>query len=273
MRKALAILAVLGVTLPALGMDMTDPGVQVTIIYGDENSFQGNGWMGYTNNRKTGAAQLSSWGDYDDWETNRYMNGVIGGYDRAEVQAAIDLNVALYGGWDAKVLLTHPTWVGVPAGFDPVVGLFSADLPEGETVTSFYDSLSMNTRDVFGADDWTYGGTAYAQFEDFADTCVAGGDGMILEDQPWYQWIYNDPIAHNKVVVKVPNAMITEYLTNEDITGFFASNKQENDVAMDHYAGNQWTGRGFMVLEITPEPATLLLIAVGGVGLVLRRKR
>ena len=248
MKRTLAILLVVGY-LAGVGL-----GAPIVVKYTADDI---NGWQGYYNNRKGGQPWLR------DWNLASGQNDcVVARLDRAEIQAAIDSMVNQYGSWGAY-LVTTEAGGGLAAGFAPMGGMFDVDVCD-------YSSGSMNYRDVLGGDDWAYGATNYPSFKDAVLASEAAGDSMVCLGPAWTR--PNSIVATQfDLVVDIPEAMVQLYLDNDDADGFFFSGL--TDAIEVTYAYSQWSKAANLRLEITPEPATIMLIGLGGLGLLLRKRR
>ena len=214
---------------------------------------QDGGWRGFWNPDTKG--RPSNWGGAPE------CNADLGAFDRVAIQAAINTAIAAEGDWDAYLVVTHPDWgTGAMGSLVPVAGVYDVD------TTIVWGAMATHTD---GDSSWTDGAVT-GQFEPVMLT----GGSSVVEGSPSYTFRPNAIVpAQEDVVIDISEGLVQHFLDTASAGGFFVSGTQETEYQV--YGGNQWGGSGDIRLEIlpVPEPATMGLLALGGLGVLIRRKK
>jgi len=270
MRTLLVAIAISMLPLTAMAVVTdnmpADPGYQMGRDNGTDQFGVSNNWQGFYNPRghNGGSPTLDSWASGDT-----LSNCVLAGYvrqDLADTIAQADIDYG-YDQWQARVLLTPPTWVTWPNDIRLTVGVFTCEQIPWYSLNM--TSTKMDKDPVTGNNiPWPVGD---GKFEGMVNAEIPLGQAALVQMTSFtFPQSYNDPIVHWKFPVPVPNQWFRDYAAGL-YTGFFASNTGATPAS--HYNGNQWGhGSGYMDLEL-PEPATMGLLLIGSVVGLIRRKR
>jgi len=264
MRKALVILAFVAVV--ALCANLSQAGPRITAQCSQDN-FNMN-YPGETGMNKGGsgvyrfakAKQEGTW--YADWSYD----------DKAALKAGMAAWAAeggVYGVdyWVQFEIATGPYGVHGGKLFTPGISVFFADGPWAE-LQAANDFRAVDTSTVPPTMiRWAYNpDQTWKKFWDLTE---------ILNSAPvvgnWDQASIPAVYCWNRAVVD--QAVIDALVNDPTAMGLRAVDwlgQWYNDNAM---AKGQWGGGGRGRLLLVPEPATMLLIGVGAVGLMLRRRR
>jgi len=219
-------------------------------------------------------------------------------FDKVALQAEIDDAVATYGTWNAQILVSSGNdAVYFPPDWVPVVG--SADV--GSTTGYIaYQGDGMNSHPKNDWDDdgdpltppisylgdanqsqshgnagpgssgqWTdYAGVAMTRFTGAVLSGVPGGESMVSIDPDWSQFLWDDVIPCWTAVIEATD--VVNHYINSDALLLFASGNTSAGIPV--YGANQWGGQADIRVQITPEPVSLALLAMGGL-VALRRRR
>jgi len=208
-------------------------------------NIQYDGWRGW-NNHDAGASWMDSWGNHDDWGSATMCDAAVAEFDRAAIQTAIN-NVG-GGAYDAYLhIAVDLSYTANLAIARPVAGVFAIDnFPWGSATCS---------------------GTAF----EVNVTGNANGNNMVDDTHAWSYDTLSDRYMLN---LHVGQAMVDFYLAHTDADGMFISNANPNGSDLNERIAPPWgQGQPTFTLEIIPEPATLLLLGLGGLGALIRRKR
>lgn len=262
MRVLVALLVVLSVSSMAMAYaDLcTDPGIQLPQAGGYAKGTW-NAWYGGANVKGSGASGCTT----QLWGTGAASGGdcALVTFSVTDINAAIAATLSSNPNWDAY-LLCVPKSTGTVGGM-PVAGLFSQ--PNG---------VNWAATDMLGTQATT--GTSWDSTTTFEAMATAqgqlvGGDGTHFTQQAYtFTGVTTVPNVYR---IHVGKAMVDAYRNNTGYnwTGFFLSNAGASG-SIRLNTGEQWSqGAGYMDLEIigTPEPATLCLLAMGGLALLRRR--
>jgi hypothetical protein len=233
------------------------------------------GWSSYNGRSKP---SIMGWG-----ETSNGVAGAV--FDKAELQAAIDDAVATYGTWEAQILVTQVNWIStpIPIQFVPVVG--SADVGSSTGYIAYQGDganehpllqdprVNQAHRGAYGAipagGQWTDNtGTAQSMFYDAVNAGTGSGASMVSIAPAWSQFLWTD-IA-DSWTLEIDATGVVQHYVNSDALLLFASGV--GDIGVTVFGANQWGGAADIRVQITPEPVSLALLAMGGL-VALRRRR
>ena len=223
-------------------------------------------------------------------------------FDKAELQAAIDDTIAMYGTWQAEILVTQVNWVATPivANYVPVVGsadvgsstgyiAFQGDGANGHPLQRVYDhDGDPNTPDQLydwlgdarqngshresgpgSSGQWTdWSGTAQGMFAAAVLAGVGGGQSMVSVGPAWTQ--SSTETANFAWTALIEATDVVAHYVDSDALLLFASG--ETSAGPQVFGSNQWGGAADIRVKITPEPVSLALLAMGGL-VALRRRR
>jgi hypothetical protein len=254
-----AILNVSNQTRTTVSIDVTR-GVVSDTVNGDAN-----GWRGTFNNSKdTGGGSTAN---ADNWGTGT-GDCALFAPDKSELQSVV---TAAGTALDAWMLVPERNAVtGTP---NMVAGIFTADNIQWSSTALRYNKAND------AGDQWKYSGTSYADFEAMVAAGVLGGGAEVLVGAPFTTPILNlgtdaaGQGGNTNAVIKIHIGpeMVRDYL-NGAFSGFFVSNTDTTVGGVTIYGGTQWSnGIGSPSLMVTPEPATMVLLILGGLALIRRR--
>ena len=193
--------------------------------------------------------------------------GLIG-IDRTQLQAEIDAHGGVNGNWQVHYII--PLRVASQASV--ILGIFKADNdPNAIWIGDPGNSRPRATSVDAANTKWTSGGVQYSQFEQMVEAT-----GRYQETTGTLVTNALGATADSHVcmclVIPMDKSIVQAYLNDASFIGFFFSAVDPNQ-AIRGYGGDQWPdGVGCQSLQITPEPATLSLLALGGM-LIARRRR
>jgi hypothetical protein len=253
MREAILVAGVVGLLAGGAAGDTI-----VRRANAEEGFCWGVVWRGLWNTTHHG--EISFWNTREDNQSNC----AVAHFDRGAVQNAIN---AEGPNWDARLVATYYDWMSEAphAQMIPVAGLFTTDTWPSQPVDS--GNSTSHRADHANGVKWGLSGTEYGSFEAMVEATVAPGVASIAMPP----WSLRPGTGIIDIVVDIDDAMVTEYLNNTSVTGFYLSDHYEQNVDV---AGNsQAGGAHFLRLEFIPEPATMMLMGLGGLGLLLRKRR
>jgi hypothetical protein len=280
MRHLLTVGLVLAIVAPLSAQTIVEH-----MAYGPDPQFAGDpnqpnitwclGWSSWNGRSKP---TLTGWGS-----TAEGTAAAV--FDKAELQAAIDDAVATYGSWDAQILVTQVNWVTTPfpATFSPVVG--SADVGSGSGYFGYQDDganghallqdpkVNSPHRGAYGSipanPSWLdHTGTGQSYFGAAVQAGVGSGASALDTAPGWTQFLWTD-IADSWTAVIDAKDIVQHYVSSDALL-LFASNS--DSVGVTVFGANQWGGAADIRVQITPEPVSLALLAMGGL-VALRRRR
>jgi hypothetical protein len=284
MRKALAFLAVVSVASLALGAPSMDFPVARDSAFDMNNPNANAGAAGQARGAKATWWENSSWYDWDTTEIEAYIaaNGGMG------MVAKVEFFIRPVTLWARDE--TDPANIGI--GVYPL--LSQNDWAEGDGPSTggaynWTEGTLACTRNYAGHDYTTVGGTLPP-----ADTvaCVPwvepGGNAVEIRDTrlrgPKNLVDFISPVdragwaaAPYDIGVVLDPAFVADLLTNPINRGIILweyddlGHPDENWGVYLSEQGNQ--PDPYIRVTLVPEPASMLLIAVGGVGALLRRRR
>jgi hypothetical protein len=216
------------------------------------------GWRGGNNHDAS-----ATYGWMDAWPNNGSWGGwqdaTLAQFDRAALQSAINNMIDVAGGWDAKVIVTQPSWSSSanPAtslpGLQPVVGSAQVDA----AMINWTAAQSFTA----GLGAWMLNGTTYGTFGEAVLAGVSTGKSVVYDVIPWTteggptQW---------DVVMNPPENMIVQYMKNTSATGIFASAKTPYTAPLVIYT-NQNTGSDIRVrIDAPPAGASWINAVIAG---------
>jgi hypothetical protein len=281
MRHLLAVGLVLAVVAPLLAQTEVQH-----MAYGPDPQFAGDpnqpditwcvGWSSYNGRSKP---TLLGWG-----ETSCGVAGAV--FDKAELQAAIDDTVAMYGTWEAQIVVTQVNWITtpIPVQFAPVVG--SADVGSSTGYVAYQADganehpllqdprVNQAHRGAYGAipagGQWTdHTGTAQSMFYD-AVVAGVGSGASALDLAPSWSQEYGWPDTHPAWNIIIDATDVVASYVDGDALLLFAGAR--GDIGITVFGANQWGGDADIRVRFTPEPVSLALLAMGGL-VALRRRR
>ncbi len=222
------------------------------------------GWRG-TNSHSLTYCFIDHWPGSD---TGLKANATVAEFDRTELQTAINNQIAATGGWKAQIVVTQPQWEDawpIPANLGPVVGTVQVD----SSTLDWSQAIATNA----GNGNWRFSGTNYGDFVAACNAGVAVGKSSIITPTA-SQWIaFQDPTMFDpslwNIAIDIPQDLVTGYIANPAATGFFVS-ATTTDLLLIYQSNS--LASDMRIVITAPEPATLVLLALGGL-LITRRKR
>ena len=264
---------------------------------GPDPQFPGESWnitwsLNWSSWNGRSKPTLMGWGESSNGTTSAV-------FDKGELQAAIDDAVATYGSWEAQILVSQVNWVTtpMPIQFHPVVGsadvgsstgyfAYQGDGANSHPKNDWDDDGDPNTPPISYLEDPRVGGThrnagpgSSGQWLDaggntqsmFYDAVTAGltsGASALDLGPAWTQFLWTDIAA--SWTVEIDATSVVQHYVNSDALLLFAS--ALGDIGMTVFGCNQWGGQADIRVQITPEPVSLALLAMGGL-VALRRRR
>jgi hypothetical protein len=229
------------------------------------------GWSGYNGRSKP---TLMGW-------TEASCGVAAAVFDKTELQAAIDDAVAMYGTWEAQILVTQVNWITtpIPLQFAPVVGsagvgssdgLFAYQADGSNDHPILQDAAFNKTHRLAPQGSWTDDlGTVQARFEDAVVSGLGRGASALNLGPTWTQE-YGWPDTHPAWNIVINATDIVGHYVDSDALLLFAGAR--GDIGITVFGANQWGGDADIRVRITPEPVSLALLAMGGL-VALRRRR
>jgi hypothetical protein len=250
--------------------------------YGPDPQFAGDpnqpyitwclGWSSWNGRSKP---TIMGWG-----ETSNGVAAAV--FDKAELQAEI---AAAGPGWSAQILVTQVNWVStpIPIQFVPVVG--SADVGSSTGYFAYQGDganehallgdprVSQTHRNAYGSipagGQWLdHAGTAQSMFYDAVNAGTASGASKVSIAPAWSQFLWTDIADSWTLVIEATD--VVQHYVDSDALLLFASGV--GDIGVTVFGANQWGGQADIRVQITPEPVSLALLAMGGL-VALRRRR
>ncbi len=204
---------------------------------------QYDGWRGW-NNHAPGNTWMDSWGNTGDWG-GTLCDAAVAEFDRAAIQTAIsNVGGAPYAAYlHIQVNSDNLAALGVAR---PIAGVFSLpNFPWG-SATGTGTGFEVNVK--------------------------ANADGNNMHDET-LPWSYSAVPGGYDLKIDVGQAMVDWYFAHPNANGFFISNANPDGSVNPGQRLDTYAGGSTFTLEIVPEPATMLLLGLGGLGVLIRRKR
>lgn len=259
--KVLLAVAVVVVSVAGMAMAYSDvcsnPGVQLSYAGGKPGEIpQGaNGWNGNGNWINDSGLNPGGWGG-----GNANCNLIT--FTKTDVQAAITAVLGSNPDWGAAMLVVPKTGTQVYTGYHPVVGLF-------QQAGLNWTKTDMTGSQVTAGVSW--GGVTGQKFEAMA---TAQNNFAVVPNYTQQAYTFTGVTTVPQTIrIPLSKQMINDFL-NGNWTGFFVSTA-DGGSSFRTNGPTQWGGgMGYMDLEIvgTPEPASLCLLALGGLAMLRRRR-
>ena len=213
-------------------------------------NLQYDGWRGW-NNHDASYTWMDSWGNHDDWGSSTYCDAAVAQFDRPSILTAINNVTGGSGPYDAYL---H---IAVTQDADNLAAL----------------GIARPVAGVFAIDNFPWG-SATGTGTNFEVNVVANANGSNMHDDT-FAWSYDTLSDRYLLNLNVGQAMVDFYLNHTAADGFFISNANPDGTYNPGQRLDTLWGQGSatFTLEIVPEPATLLLLGLGGLGVLVRRKR
>ncbi|HUW82391.1 MAG TPA: PEP-CTERM sorting domain-containing protein [Phycisphaerae bacterium] len=262
----------------------------------EDPQFPGEGWViswcvGWDSWNGRSKPPLRSW--------NTDSEGLAAAvFSKTDLQDAINAAVATYGSWDAQILVTsNNAGVFFPVDWVPVVG--SADVGSSTGYIAYQgDGMSSHPKNDWDNDgdpntapisyledarqsqshrnagpgstgSWTdWNDVAQTRFNAAVLSGVPGGQSMVSVGPAWTQFLWDDVVPSYTAVIDAKD-VVSHYI-NSDALMLFASGNTSSGISV--YGASQWGGAADIRVQITPEPVSLALLAMGGL-VALRRRR